>query len=119
MTRLEIPVAQLEFDEGGHTLWVHGPNGATVLRVKCTGKITSKVCNTNISAHADLMVEGDIEICLPPEEQVKTEWQAECPKCNAVFKWEDDKEDPPDYGVFCAACKGPLKGILHFDKVKV
>jgi len=34
--RNTIHVSQLEFYGGGNTIWVHGPNGATVLRIKGT-----------------------------------------------------------------------------------
>jgi hypothetical protein len=59
-----FPVALVEFDEGGHTIWVQSPKGATSLRIKCTGKIkVNKACE-NIVSHSDMIVEGDIEICL-------------------------------------------------------
>jgi len=62
--RIEIPVALVEFDEGGHTIWVQSMEG-TVLRIKCTGKIkVDKRCQNNV-AHADMEVQGDIEVCLP------------------------------------------------------
>lgn len=63
--RIAIPVGLMEFDVGGHTIWVHSNQGATVLRIKCTGKITvDEVCQNSVP-HADLMVQGDIEICIP------------------------------------------------------
>ena len=64
MTSKMIPVEVLEFHEGGNTLWIHGPEGGTVLRLKTTGKITSKKCATSPISHVDIMVEGDIEICI-------------------------------------------------------
>lgn len=64
MSRVEIPVALVEFEEGGHTIWVQSAAG-TVLRIKCTGKIVvDERCQNNV-AHADMMVQGDIDICLP------------------------------------------------------
>ncbi len=63
--RQEIRVSILEFDEGGHTLWVHGPKGGTVLRIKCSGTIRVNPECDNICAHSDIMVEGDIEVCVP------------------------------------------------------
>jgi len=62
----------LEFDEGGKTLWVHAPNGATVLRVTTRGgKIrVSKSCQ-NIVSHADVITTDDIEICMPKSKRVK------------------------------------------------
>ncbi len=62
--RHELKAAVIEFDEGGNTLWVHGPEGGTILRIKCTGKITTKVCKTSPIPHADAMIEGDLEFCL-------------------------------------------------------
>ncbi len=62
---ITIDVAQLEFHEGSNTIWVHNNQGMTVLRIKCSGKIeVDKVC-TNLSAHADLNVVGDIHFCIP------------------------------------------------------
>lgn len=62
--RVEIPVVLVEFDDEGNTIWVQS-EGGTVLRIKCTGKIkVDSKCINNV-AHADMMVEGDIEICLP------------------------------------------------------
>lgn len=66
--RILIEVAGLEFVEGGNTLWVHGTTGGTVLRIRCSGKITVKPHCTNSVAHADMQVVGDIEICLPDGE---------------------------------------------------
>ena len=63
MSRIEIPVGCVEFDEGGHTLWVQGDNG-TVLRIKATGRIRTEQCEVSPGSHADIMVEGDIKICL-------------------------------------------------------
>lgn len=59
-----VPVAAVEFDEGGNTIWVQS-EGGTVLRVKCSGRIRVKESCTNIVPHADMNVMGDIEICLP------------------------------------------------------
>jgi len=50
-----IPAAAIEFNEGGNTLWVHGPEGGTILRLKFSGKITSKVCKASPVPHADAM----------------------------------------------------------------
>ena len=72
MSRIAIPVALLEFDEGGNTLWVHSPTGATVLRVKIAGKFEVTRCDDNaVCSHADItvpMVRGqdrdDVTFCL-------------------------------------------------------
>jgi len=70
MARIEIPVTLLEFDEGGTTIWVHGPEGATVLRIKAK-KITSKRECQNICAHADIVVNDEICVCLPTKTKTK------------------------------------------------
>ena len=64
MGRIQVPVAQLEFEEGGNTIWIHSPIGATVLRIKTMGKITTQKGCENVCSHADIMVKEDIEICL-------------------------------------------------------
>lgn len=63
--RVEIEVGLMEFVEGGHTIWIHSPEGGTVLRIKCSGKITVDAACRNNVAHSDIMVDGDIEICVP------------------------------------------------------
>jgi hypothetical protein len=63
-----IPVEQMEFHEGQQTIWIHAPNGTTALRIKCTGKITvDKECTSPV-VHGDIMVQGDINICIPSTE---------------------------------------------------
>jgi len=51
--------------EGGNTLWVQGPEGGTILRLKVTGRITSTVCDTSPIAHADAAIQGDLVMCIP------------------------------------------------------
>jgi hypothetical protein len=65
VSRIKIEVAELELEENGNTLWVHGPNGATVLRIKTLGKIITSTCGVDaITSHCDIVVQDDIEICL-------------------------------------------------------
>ncbi len=64
MSRIEIPVALLEFDEGGNTIWVHSPDGATVLRIKTMGRITMDRACSNTVSHADIVVDAPIHFCL-------------------------------------------------------
>ncbi len=59
-----LDVLAIEFTTGQKTLWVHGKAG-TVLRIKCTGQIKVTKCTTSPVPHADLMVDGDIEFCVP------------------------------------------------------
>jgi hypothetical protein len=62
-----IDVECVEFVPGGNTLWVQSMNG-TVLRIKCTGEVKIHNGCTNNIPHADIMVDGDIEMCMPNKE---------------------------------------------------
>lgn len=64
MARVRIPVSLLEFEEGGDTIWVHGPHGGTTMRIKTMGKIVTDECNTSPVSHCDIMVNEDIDFCL-------------------------------------------------------
>jgi len=61
---VKIKVAELEFVNGGNTIWVHSPLGGTVLRIKFSGKITMEQCKDSPISHADAMVDGGINICV-------------------------------------------------------
>lgn len=63
--RFQIQAAQLEFVEGGNTIWIHAPDGSTILRIKTTGKVASTVCDVSPSAHGDILVKEDITLCIP------------------------------------------------------
>lgn len=61
-----FPVVLMEVDEGGHTIWIHGPEGATMLRIKTiNGKIKIHKNCENTVAHADITTTGDIVFCVP------------------------------------------------------
>jgi len=62
--RISIPVCGLEFNVGSNTIWVHSPEGGTVLRIKCKGKINVEKCTNSPISHSDIIVEGDIDFCL-------------------------------------------------------
>jgi len=62
--RVVIPVNAIEFNVGSHTIWVHSPNGGTVLRIKCKGKINIDKCTNSPISHSDIIIEGDMNICL-------------------------------------------------------
>ena len=64
MSSVKITVAQIEFYEGGNTMWIHSPLGGTVIRIKCTGKITTETCKDSPVSHGDIIVEGDINMCV-------------------------------------------------------
>lgn len=60
MQNIKISAAQIEFYEGGNTIWVHSPQGGTILRIKCTGKICIEQCQNSPISHGDIVVHGDI-----------------------------------------------------------
>jgi hypothetical protein len=62
MARVQLEAVGLEFEKDGNTIWVHGSCG-TLLRIKCSGRIKVKRCSA--PAHADVIVAGDIEFCVP------------------------------------------------------
>lgn len=63
MGRIQLEAVGLEFEEHGNTIWVQGAQG-TLLRIKCSGHIKVKRCEAP-GAHADVLVSGDIEFCVP------------------------------------------------------
>lgn len=65
-----IRVAVIEFMEGGKALWVHNNKGMTVLRIQCTGNIKIDNECTNVCAHSDINVVGDINICIPNPKKI-------------------------------------------------
>jgi hypothetical protein len=64
-----IKVSEIEFHEGQQTIWVHGRDGTTALRIKCTGKIVVDSACISPVAHADMIVHGDINICIPRKDK--------------------------------------------------
>lgn len=66
--RVVLPVIALEFHEGGNTIWIHGPEGGTLLRIKTQGKVTSSCCITSPISHGDIRVQEDIHICIGKDE---------------------------------------------------
>lgn len=67
--RVQIPVAVLEFDDGGRALWVHDSNGMTILRLSIPKGITVSASCENLSPHADMVVVDSIEFCIPSDLQ--------------------------------------------------
>lgn len=67
---IQIPVALIEFQEGGRTIWIHNSEGCTVLRLQAPpgSKITVNEECENICSHVDLAAKGNIEICLKEKE---------------------------------------------------
>lgn len=64
---IELPVAYLEFYEGDNTMWIHAPDGSTMLRIKTTGGdgiVIDDACTSPV-AHADILVISPIRFCLP------------------------------------------------------
>jgi hypothetical protein len=64
----QLDAAQLEFHEGQQTLWIHSPDGYTLLRIKCTGKILVDNSCSSPTSHCDIIVQGDINICIPKDD---------------------------------------------------
>jgi len=60
----QITVSVLEFDDNGNTLWVHGPEGNTVLRIKGSRGIEVHK-NNEYFPYIDVYVEGKLNINLP------------------------------------------------------
>ena len=55
MTRIKIPVALLEFDEGGNTVWVHNDQGATVFRIAVMGDIETYESKDHVLTYGEAM----------------------------------------------------------------
>jgi hypothetical protein len=68
--RVLVRVSALEFHEGGNTIWIHGPQGGTTLRIKTMGKITTSRCATSPISHGDIVVQGDIHLCIGVDEDI-------------------------------------------------
>lgn len=66
--RYQLLAGCIEFDEGGTTIWVQSPQGETMLRIKCARITVDRACSNTV-AHADIMVDGEIEICLPADDE--------------------------------------------------
>ncbi len=66
---IKIPVAELEFVDGGNTIWVHNAQGATVFRLKVRRVVARPGCD-NVCAHADVIaLEQDVHFCMPETKQ--------------------------------------------------
>ena len=67
--RVIIPVAQIEYVEGGDTIWIQSPLGATVLRIKTVNNnnVESEVCKNSPVSHADLRLNDSVGMCLGPD----------------------------------------------------
>lgn len=67
---------------------MQSPQGATILRIQCTGKIKTNGACENLVSHSDIRIKGDIEMCL-------TDAAVE-EKVIEVPDWVDDLEDELD-----------------------
>ena len=90
-----IPVSAVEYNEGGNTIWVHNAQGATVLRIKCTGKVTVNNECENTCTHSDMLVIGDIELCVPRNKK-----RSRKPKNKGNPKKIPDWKSLPNWGFF-------------------
>jgi|GEM_PF-5035629 len=68
--RISIPVAMLEFRDGGNTIWIHSPTGGTVLRIKAKKVSVNRNECMNINSHADIQVQGDVDVCLSDDAEI-------------------------------------------------
>ena len=75
--RVQIPAAALEFTVEGNTIWVHAPDGSTLLRIKTQGKVNAHQCGTSPFSHCDIIVQEDINVCLGTQLGVATDEQEE------------------------------------------
>lgn len=62
-----IAVSQIEYVEGGRAIWIHSPDGVTVMRIHCTGQVKVLERDSFKYPNADLNVTGDITIGMPLE----------------------------------------------------
>jgi hypothetical protein len=62
-----LEVSQIQFTDGGNTMWVHGVDGSTTLRIKTTGKFIMERCKDSPCSHADIMLQGDVRVCVGSE----------------------------------------------------
>jgi len=69
--RIQIQVGLLEFNAGSNTIWIQSDEGATTLRIKCSGRINIERCKDSPVSHCDILVDGDINFCINfhPHEQ--------------------------------------------------
>ena len=72
---IQIPAACIEFVDGGNTIWVHSPEGATILRIKTMGKINVNGECENVCSHSDMIVKENIEMCLSEDAKPVTALQ--------------------------------------------
>jgi hypothetical protein len=63
--RRSLQALEIEYVAGSNTIWVHGPKGTTILRIKCSGKIVERLACDAPEGHADINVAGDINLCVP------------------------------------------------------
>lgn len=69
-TKIEIPVGALEFYTAQSTIWIQSAQGATTLRIKCTGKINVDQCKNSPVSHCDIIVNGDINFCISKDANI-------------------------------------------------
>lgn len=67
--RIEIPVGLVEFHAGSNTIWIQSAEGATTMRIKCSGKINVEQCKDSPVSHCDIYLQGDINFCISNDAQ--------------------------------------------------
>lgn len=110
---IQIPAAQVEFSKTGNTIWVHGPIGATILRIKTLGKIITNGECENVCSHSDIVVKDDIDICLSDDAQVITDLERMKQTFDLVgIKYIEHIDPPDENGVYATL-------LLHERQVSV
>ncbi len=70
--RIQIPAAQIEFVHGGDTIWVHGPDGTTILRLKVVApsfRVMAQRCDTSPVPHGDGLLASHVIVCIPDSKE--------------------------------------------------
>jgi len=69
---MKIRAYEIEFTEGGDTIWVHSDKGTTPMRIKCNGKIVVHRLDEIQTTSIQLMVGGDIHVMVPKKREPLT-----------------------------------------------
>lgn len=66
---ITIPVGAVEVHAGSNTIWIQSAEGATTMRIKCSGKINVDQCKSSPASHCDIYLKGDINFCISNDAQ--------------------------------------------------
>lgn len=62
--RVRIPATEIEIVVGGDTIWVHSPQGTTILRVKTTKEISFMQSDLAVCTTCDVLSNNQIVVSL-------------------------------------------------------